>query len=84
MQRCHTPSTPELVTLKETAELLGCSLSNVYALVHAGELPVVCTGRCKGYRVEVRDLDAFIGSRKLRYQRPVPKVPPRPLKHIRR
>lgn len=50
-----------LKKLSEVAQLLNTSVSNVYALVSSGKLPVVRTGaHGKGYRVDSADLDRFI------------------------
>jgi excisionase family DNA binding protein len=50
-----------LKKLREVAETLNTSLSNVYSLVSQGRLPVVRTGaNGKGYRVAQADLDRFI------------------------
>jgi excisionase family DNA binding protein len=72
-----------LLTIKQAAEQLACSEANVYALVGAGQLPFVRVGSRKGLRIDSRDLDAFIQSRKVQYEQAKPK-PPRPrLKHIK-
>ncbi|MCA9092041.1 MAG: helix-turn-helix domain-containing protein [Planctomycetaceae bacterium] len=73
-----------LLTIKEVAQLLGCSEANIYALKTAGELPFVQVGIRKGYRIDSRDLDAFIERRKTTSEVPSPrKVPVPRLKHIR-
>ena len=71
-----------LLTIKETAEMLGCSEANVYSLLEAGDMPYVTIGRRKGYRIDLLDIDRFIAQRK---QQPVAapiKVPRPRLKHI--
>jgi excisionase family DNA binding protein len=72
-----------LLTIKQTAEQLACSQANVYTLVEAGELPFVRIGSRKGLRIDSRDLDAFIQSRKIQYERARPKPPRLRLKHIK-
>lgn len=74
-----------LLTVAETARLLGCSRTNVYGLISTGELPVVSIGCSRGYRVDRRDIEAFIERRKTCKGGGTPAVPPpRPrLKHIR-
>lgn len=74
----------QLLSVKQAAARLHCSPANVYALVERGELAVVRVGKSKGYRIDLRDLDAFVGARKVRYVNESPKVPRRKLKHIRR
>ena len=72
-----------LLTIKQTAKQLACSEANVYALVGAGDLPFIRVGKRKGLRIDSRDLEEFIQSRKAQYQQARPK-PPRPrLKHIK-
>ncbi len=53
-----------LLTAKQVAELLGCSLGNVYGLLESGQLPRVRIGRQKGYRIAESDLSIFIEQRK--------------------
>ena len=45
------------LTLAETAERLGCSTDDVFALVRRGELPALCTPRT-GLVIAERDVDA--------------------------
>jgi excisionase family DNA binding protein len=72
-----------LLTIKQTAKQLACSQANVYTLVEAGELPFVRVGRRKGLRIDTKDLEDFIRSRKVQYEQARP-TPPRPrLKHIK-
>ncbi len=75
-----------MLRLNEVAERLNCSVSNVYALMDCGKLPVVATGAAgKGYRVREEDLAAFIEQgRHGRRQREWPeKTKPIHLKHVR-
>ncbi len=74
-----------LMTVKEAARFLGCSQTNVYALIDAGELVVIAIGKSRGYRIDRRDIDAFIQRRRFRKEGRKPAVPtPRPrLKHIK-
>lgn len=79
-----TGSGRRLLTIKEVAQLLGCSEANVYALKTVGELPFVQIGIRKGYRIDSRDLDLFIERRKTQSEVPAPRKGPIPrLKHIR-
>ena len=74
-----------LLTVIETAEILGCSRANIYGLIEDGELPVVAIGKSRGYRIDRIDIDAFIERRKTRKQGRTPSPPatrPR-LKHIK-
>lgn len=76
---------PRLLTVSEVAAYLGCSVGNVYALIDAGELPVIAVGKSRGYRIDPRDLDEFLNRRKTRNvgaKSPAPMPRPR-LKHIR-
>jgi excisionase family DNA binding protein len=76
----------QLLTVRQAATWLGCSATNVYALIDGGELPFVRIGASKGYRIDRRDLESFVKSRKQSKQRPAgrqrsPQLPR--LKHIR-
>ena len=73
----------QLLTVKQAAAVLGCSQTNVYALIGSGTLPVVPIGRSKGYRIDPRDLDGFVQSRKVRFQAPQTAKKATKLKHIR-
>ena len=76
---------PQLLSIVETAALLGCSRANVYALVNAGELPVIAIGKSRGYRIDRRDIEEFLQRRKF-YKEGRQPAPPsaRPrLKHIK-
>lgn len=53
-----------LLTVRQAAERLACSPANVYALIEAGDLPVVPVGKRKGYRLDERDLVRFVQGRK--------------------
>lgn len=75
---------PRLLTITETAECLGCSEANVYALIDAGKLPYVPVGKRKGYRVSLEDVQTFIEARKVQKQPTETKPNYRPrLRHIR-
>jgi excisionase family DNA binding protein len=73
------------MTVKQAARFLGCSPTNVYALIDAGELPVVAVGKSRGYRIDRRDIEEFLSRRKFRKEGEKPATPtPRPrLKHIK-
>jgi excisionase family DNA binding protein len=74
-----------LLTVREAAKRLCCSITNVYSLIDRGALPFVSVGNAKGYRIDPADIDAFIQERK-KAKRGTPQngAPPRPrLKHIR-
>lgn len=58
------PQPNPLLTVREAAALLRCSATNVYSLIDSGEIPVVRVGNAKGYRIDPRDIDAFIQKRK--------------------
>ena len=72
-----------LVTVKQAAELLGCSEANVYSLLDGGELPFVCVGKSKGYRIDPADITRFIDKRKIQREGATPKAPRPQLKHIK-
>jgi excisionase family DNA binding protein len=72
----------QLLTIKQAAARLCCSVANVYVLVASGELPVVRIGCQKGYRVDSRDLDSFVTNRKFRYRQTV-QISPAKFKHLR-
>ncbi|HMP06201.1 MAG TPA: helix-turn-helix domain-containing protein [Lacipirellulaceae bacterium] len=73
----------QLLSVKQAAARLCCSAANVYGLIETGVLPVVRVGRHKGYRLDLRDLDAFIAERKFRIGQAA--SPPRrtKLKHLK-
>lgn len=84
-QEHHSALTPRLLTITETAELLGCSRANVYGLIDAGELPVIAIGKSRGYRIDRRDIEEFLQRRKIHKGGGKPAQPatrPR-LKHIK-
>lgn len=57
------PSTiPDLLTLRDVAKRLRCSLSNAYGLVERGELRAYRVGAKKGYRVSEEQLQAFLAA----------------------
>jgi excisionase family DNA binding protein len=74
-----------LLTVNETAALLGCSRANVYGLIEAGELPVISVGKSRGYRIDRSDIDEFIERRKTckEGRRPAPPATRPRLKHIK-
>jgi len=75
-----------LLRPKQVAELLSCSLSNVYALLESGRLPSVSVGAGgAGLRVMPEDVKAFIDSgRHGRRPKEWPeKARPVKLKHLR-
>lgn len=53
-----------LYTPREAADILRCSRTNVYSLMHAGELAVTRIGAVKGFRFLGSDITAFVDSRK--------------------
>ncbi|MCA9092034.1 MAG: helix-turn-helix domain-containing protein [Planctomycetaceae bacterium] len=79
----QTTDSQRLVTIKAAASLLGCSEANVYALKDAGLLPFVTIGVRKGYRIDLKDLDAFIARRKTEEVAAPVKLPRPRLKHLR-
>lgn len=83
MKSPNAPGEWKLLTVKQAAAWLGCSAANVYALISTGALAVVQVGSRKGYRVDLRDLDAFVQQRKFCLQ-PAKAPPPKaPLKHLK-
>lgn len=78
-------SEARLLTVTETAALLGCSRANIYALIDAGELPVISIGKSRGYRIDRNDIEAFIERRKTckEGRKPAPPATRPKLKHIR-
>lgn len=75
----------QLLSIVETAALLGCSRANVYALVNAGELPVISIGKSRGYRIDRRDIEEFLQRRKFckEGRQPTPPTARPRLKHIK-
>jgi hypothetical protein len=60
-------------------------VGNVYGLIERGQLAVVCVGRRKGYRIDGRDLEAFIDHRRVLLREPTADrraVPSPRLKHL--
>ena len=49
---------PRLLSLEDTAEVLGCSMKTLRRLIDAKTLPVVCLGRL--IRVHPQDLERLI------------------------
>ena len=76
-----SPSTPALLTVRETAERLSISLSSTYDLIRSGRLPHYRIGGA--IRLTAADLDRFLAG--CRCEQPALTVkPPRPrLKHIK-
>ena len=65
-----------MLRLREVAERLNCSISNVYALKDAGLLAVIRTGAGgKGYVVEEAEVERFIRERR---EHPGKNAPPPP------
>ena len=52
-----------LLTVRQAALVLGCSIANVYALIAAGELPVIAVGRSRGYRLAPAQIEEFLRRR---------------------
>lgn len=73
----------KLLTIAEAAEALATSKSVVYELLQRGDLPYVPVGPSKAYRIDARDLDAYIERRKVQHSVPAPSRPRPRLKHIR-
>lgn len=73
----------QLLNVKQAAKKLCCSVANVYALIDTGTLAVVHVGKSKGYRIDLRDLEAFVSQRKFRFQVSPPAVRKTALKHIK-
>ena len=73
-----------MLTLREVAERLNCSLANVYALIEAGKLSAVCVGaRGKGYRVSESALGVFLAENRVETAEEPPKAPRLKLKHLK-
>jgi len=84
------PNPHRLLTVIQAAAYLGCSRTNVYSLINAGELPVIAIGKSRGFRIDQRDIDqrdidAFVDRRKFRKTGDGPARPARrpKLKHIK-
>jgi excisionase family DNA binding protein len=60
----HQAGDHQLLTVNAAAAFLGCSRTTVYALIEAGELPVIAVGRSRGYRIERQDLEEFMRRRR--------------------
>ncbi len=54
--RIPDPAERPLLTVAETAELLGCSVASVYRMINAGTLPVIRLGGRKSTRVVTGEL----------------------------
>ena len=50
----------KLLPVSVVARRLGCSVSNVYNLIAAGEMTCVRVGASKGYKVPERELARFM------------------------
>jgi excisionase family DNA binding protein len=83
MKRIDVQAEAKLLSVKQSATWLGCSVANVYALIASGALAVVQVGARKGYRVDRCDLEAFVQQRKFCLQRAEPPPPQKPLKHLK-
>jgi excisionase family DNA binding protein len=53
---------PRLLSLAETADLLGCSMKTLQRRVQAGDLPVIRDGRL--VRVHPEDLRRYVAARR--------------------
>ncbi|QTE31546.1 helix-turn-helix domain-containing protein [Pengzhenrongella sicca] len=51
---------PRFISLARACELLGVSSSQGYALVRGGEIPAIQVGGRGIWRIEVRELEAYI------------------------
>lgn len=76
-----------MLRLREVAERLNCSLSNVYALIEQGRLATVSVGAGgKGYRVAEAELQRFLAERRRHLGKETPTSPKnktlRPFKHL--
>ena len=67
--KLNTNQDRTLLTIAQVAELLACSPATVYALVDAGQLPVITIGKSKGYRVDPLDLETFVVERKFTFRK---------------
>ena len=83
MRQSHNADDFRLLTVIEVAKRLSSSEANVYKLITTGKLPVVRVGLRKGYRVDIRDLDAFVRDGKFRYQPEPVRMPKPKTKHLR-
>lgn len=54
------PHTDRYLTPSEAAELLRVSKMTIYRLIHGGHLAAIQVG--KAYRIQSRDLEAFVES----------------------
>jgi len=73
----------QLLTVTQAADRLCCSAANVYALIEAGAIAIVQVGKRKGYRIDLRDLEAFVSDRKYRYAAARPMQSQGRLKHLK-
>jgi excisionase family DNA binding protein len=64
---------------------MGCSNANLYALIAAGELPVIAVGKSRGYRIARQAIEEFLRRRTI-LKNGHPSIVARPrriLKHIK-
>lgn len=66
MTTATADTSPNLLTLRETATKLGCTTRTVANLMQSGQLPRIKIGAL--VRIDPRDLEAFIESRKQQAQ----------------
>jgi excisionase family DNA binding protein len=61
-RRCETRrvAEPRFLQLSDVAEILNISAAQTYALVRSGELPAIKIGGRGQWRVERRELEAYI------------------------
>jgi excisionase family DNA binding protein len=71
-----------LLTVKEAAAKLRCAPATIYEQIRTGELIVTRIGRQKGYRIDSRDLDRFLTTRKFCYEPAVLQRAKPKLRHI--
>jgi excisionase family DNA binding protein len=76
-----------LLSLREVADRLKCSIANVYALKDSGHLVCIATGaNGKGFRVSEEELERFMTSRSVAPNYVAPMASPVrqvKLKHLR-
>ena len=76
MRAAGDPGLVQLLTVKQAAQRLACSAANLYSLIEAGDVAVVRVGARKGFRIDLRDLEAFIAQRKVRFEARAPQLFP--------
>jgi excisionase family DNA binding protein len=73
-----------MMTTREVAETLKCSLANVYALIETGKLRAVCVGaNGKGYRISETSLAAFLSDNTVEKAEKPPRASRPKLKHLK-